>query len=198
MKKNVKATKKAVKSNDLAAYVSKFSTHIGTAIEAIDNAAKVYAEALNKYGEEAQAAFCDAYPHVTPNTWEKFRAVGNGDANPNILLFSDKFAKKVMRMPRHVQDDVLNGNSFEVFNTTTRKVEHVTYSEISPRVEKILFDDTRSCIRTIPEQVAYSKVMESERKFANRPYRVHSDHLEVMRACSIGRGELENIMEEMS
>ena len=178
--------------------MAKFSTHLGAAIENIQSAAAVYFQAVTKYGDEAQRAFCDAYPHVTRNTWEKFAAVGSGDANPTIMLFSDKFAKKIIRMPRAVQDEVLNGDSFQVFNATTRTVESVGYGEIRPRHEKVLFDESRNRIRTLAEQVAYSNVVASEQKFHRRPYCVHSDHLEVFEACSIGKDELEAALEEMS
>lgn len=185
-------------ADSISDYVSRFSHHVGNAIKSIENAAKLYAEAIVKYGKDAQEAFVDAYPHVTPNTWEKFLAVGNGDANPNIMLFSDKFAKRICRMSRNVQDEVLNGGSFSVFNPTTRTIEQINYGSVKPRHERILFDDSRSSIRTIPEQIAYLKVVDSERKKHNLPYCIHSDHLEVTRACTIGKEELENIVEEMA
>jgi len=178
-------------------YVDEFSTHIGTAIQAIDNAAKTYVAALKEYPETAQFEFSKRFPQITENTWNKLRCVGYGDAYPSLLLFSDKFAKKIVRMPREVQDEVLNGDSFDWYNPKTEEVEKVPYADLLPRNEKILFDDDRAEIRSIPAQVAYARVLAAERKQHNKPYTVYSDHLKVHEACQIGKNELEDIIGEM-
>jgi len=182
---------------ELSEYVDRFSKHVGTAIEAIENAAKCYAEALREHPKDAQREFDKRYPHVTSNTWAKFRAVGNGDANPCIMLFSDKFASKIIRMPRVRQDEVLNGDSFIVFNPTTREAEKVTYCDIKPRHERILFNDNNASVRTIQEQKDYADLLASARKRTRVPYAVKGDHLEVYEACNIGREELVSICEEI-
>lgn len=181
----------------LEKYITNFKTHIGTAVEAIGNAAKCYAAACHEYPETAQSKFEEEYPHVTPNTWAKFRAVGEGDLNPSAMLLSDQFCAKVARMPRAKQDEILNGDSFMVFNPTTRKVEKVNYGMLKPRHEKILFDEQATKVRTIPEQVAYTDLLAAEKKAARRCYTVHTDRLEVHCACDIGKNELEGILEDM-
>ena len=192
-----KAAGKCKRTATLAEYVKSFTASMGAALQNIENAARSYAEACKKFPDTAQQAFERAYPHVTPNTWDKLMAVGCGDANASIMLFSDKFAKKIMRMPKSTQDEVLNGQSFVVFNPTTRKAEQVGYSEIKPRHERILFDEAKARIRTIPEQVAYSEIMLKESLKSSRPYIVHTDRVHILRECEIGREEWAAIGEEM-
>lgn len=182
---------------NLEEYVNTFKQNVGSAIKCIENAAICYANACREYPNEAQAKFEEAYPHVTPNTWRKFLAVGNGDLNPAALILSDMFCAKISRMPRSVQDEALNGDSFTVFNPTTRKVDKINYGCVKTRHEKILFDDSRNVIRTIPEQIAYCNLVAAEKKSSEKRYTVHTDRLEVHCACEIGRGELEGILSEM-
>lgn len=186
-----------MKKKSIQNYVESFSNHVGDAISSIEAAAKCYAEAIKIYADAAQVEFENKYPHVSANTWNKFLAVGNGDLNPSAMLLSDKFCKKISRMPKSVQDQVLNGDSFVVFNPTTRKAEAINYGSLKPRHEKILFDDENLHVRSIPEQVAYSNLLAKEKIEAAKKYTVHTDRLEVHCACDIGRGELESILEEM-
>lgn len=183
---------------DLTTYIQGFGKHIGSALESIQSAANLYAEAIRKYEQKAQDAFEAQYPHVSPATWTKLRLVGNGDLNPAAMLLSNKFCAQIGRMPRHKQDEVLNGDSFDVFNPTTREVERVNYGDLKPRHERIIFDEARTTIRTIPQQVAYADAMAAEKKAAARNYTVHTDHLEVHCACVIGKSELEHIVEDMA
>lgn len=181
----------------LECYVKQFSTHVGNAIQSIESAAKCYAAALRAFHDVAQERFENEYPHVTPNTWAKFRAVGEGDLNPAAMLLSDQFCAKIARMPRCKQDDALNGDSFMVFNATTREVDKVNYGDMTRRHERILFDENATKIRTIEEQIAYSDLVAAQKKHAKKFYTVHTDRLEVHCACSIGKGELEGILEDM-
>ena len=92
----------------------------------------------------------------------------------------------------------MNGDSFEVVNPQTRKIEPVRYSELQYRHERILFDDTLNRVRTIPEQVDYIDEQNAKRKHAPRPYSVETDALVVHQACRIGKNELTDIIAEMS
>lgn len=179
-------------------YVELFSVHVGTAIEAIENAAKCYSEALHVHGQKAQDAFEEKFPHVSPATWTKFRMVGNGDLNPSAMLLSNKFCAQVQRMPRHKQDEVLNGDSFNVFNPTTREVEQINYGAIKPRHERILFDEAHTTIRTISQQIAFADAMAAEKKAAAKNYTVHDDYVAVHCACDIGKNEWIRIAEEFA
>lgn len=183
--------------NTLDTYVTNFSHYLDNAITAIENAAKTYVDALKAYPDTAQEAFQTRYPHVSTGTWARLRSIGHGDANPNIMFFSDKFATKVMRMDRKTQDSVLNGDSFDVFNPTTRKAERITYGNLKPRHERILFDDNAQAMRTIHEQKVYADLLAASRKKTYSPYVVNGDKLEVYSACTITKGEVEDILEEM-
>ena len=178
-------------------YVNDFSKHVNDAVKSITNAAKVYVDALKVYPEKAQRAFEKRYPHVSTKTWAKFRAVGHGDVNPCIMFFSDKFAAQIMRMPKARQDEVLNGDSFEVFNPTTRHVERVTYGEIRPRHERLLFDDNKTAFRDVNAQKDYADLLAAAKKKTYSPYAVKGGNLEVYTACTITKGEVEDILEEM-
>lgn len=193
-----KETRKACsRTLTLTAYVKGFGNHIGSAIEHIQQAAILYVDAITKYGESAQQAFCEAYPHVTQNTWDKLRLVGNGDADAKIMLLSDKFAARIIRLPIEVQHETLNGDSFCVVNPQTRKMENVNYGEIKPRHERILFDDERGKIRGIAEQVKYIDEQNRRKKAMEMPYTVETDALVVHKACRIGKTELEDVLEAM-
>ncbi len=185
------------KKKKLETYVAEFATHIEDAVTAITKAAQTYVAALEAYPETAQEVFSSKYPHVTANTWAKFRAVGHGDANPCIMFFSDKFAAQVMRMPKPRQDAVLNGESFEVFNPSTRMVERVTYGNIRPRHERLLFNDNTCSFRSVGEQKDYADLLASAKKKTYSPYCVKGDALEVYQACTIGKNEIESILDEM-
>ena len=182
----------------MAEYVKGFSQHIGAAIDHIQQAANIYAEAINTYGEAAHDAFAKAYPHVTQNTWDKLRLVGNGEADAKIMLLSDKFAARIVRLPIEVQHETLNGDSFCVVNPTTRKMENVNYGEIKPRHERILFDDERGRVRGIEEQVRYIDEQNRRRKSRELPYTVETDAIVVHKACRIGKVELEDALEVMA
>ena len=197
MAKTTAKCKKAGKSNPLTAYVKGFGNHMGAAIEHIQQAATLYAEALKKYGGAAQQAFCDAYPHATQNTWDKLRLIGNGEADAKILLLSDKFAARIVRLPIEVQHTTLNGDSFAVVNPQTRRVENVNYGEIKPRHERILFDDEKGKVRGIEEQVRYIDEQNRRKKQKDLPYTVETDALVIHQACRIGKPELEDVLEAM-
>lgn len=181
----------------ITAYVKGFGNHIGSAIEHIQQAAILYVEAIAKYGESAQQAFCEAYPHVTQNTWDKLRLIGNGEADAKIMLLSDKFAARIVRLPIEVQHTTLNGDSFSVVNPQTRKIENVNYGEIKPRHERILFDDEKGNVRGIAEQVKYIDEQNRRKKRKDLPYTVETDALVVHKACRIGKVELEDVLEAM-
>ena len=68
--------------------VKEFNTHFSSAISEIEAAARCYAEACRKYPDTAQSAFEKIRPQVSPCTWDKLRAIGNGDLNANVLFLS--------------------------------------------------------------------------------------------------------------
>ncbi len=196
---NMKATKEDTeRKGPIQAYVKGFGNHMGAAIEHIQLAANLYAEALQKYGDDAHEAFASAYPHVTQNTWDKLRLVGNGEADAKIMLLSDKFAARIVRLPIEKQHETLNGDSFCIVNPTTRKMENINYGEIMPRHERILFDDEKGKIRGIEEQVRYIDEQNRRRKAQELPYTVETDALVVHKACRIGKVELEDALEAMA
>lgn len=188
---------KLTSKSALDKFVADFSKHLNTAISSMLAASKTYVAALKEYPDSAQKAFEKKYPQVSATTWAKLRAIGHGDANPSIMFFSDKFAAKVMRMPKTKQDEVLNGVSFDVFNPTTRQVEKVDYSEMKPRHERLLFDDNKTAFRTVYEQKDYADLLAAAKKKTYSPYAVKGDKLEVYTACTITKGEVEDILEEM-
>ena len=187
---------KALKDG-LEAYVRGFGNHMGNAIESIHSAAVLYAEAIRKYKDKAQDRFEEAYPHVTANTWDKLRLVGNDEADPKIMLLSDRFAARIIRMPLAKQQETLNGDSFEIVHAQTRKIRRIHYFDVTPQQERILFDDEKNRVRTLPEQVEYIDKENAKRKKMPRPYSVETDALVVHQACRIGKNELEDIIEEM-
>lgn len=184
-------------NNTLDSYLNEFAIHLGSAIESIDKAAHIYAAAINEFPEEAQQKFEEAYPHVTENTWEKLRLIGNGEADPKIMLLSDKFAARMIRLPVQKQKETLNGDSFQVVNPQTRKIEKVQYYDMKPRHERILFDDTKGRVRTLSEQVAFIDEQNAKPKRVPLPYSVETDALVVHQACRIGKTELMQILEAM-
>ena len=190
--------KNAINQPTLKDLVAEFDKCFASAIEYIERSAKAYAMACRLYPEKAQAEFEKKRPQVSPCTWDKLRAIGNGDANPNIMFLSNQFAAKIVRMPKRKQDEVLNGDSFDVFNPTSRQVDRINYTGLKPRHETILFDDTATKIRTIPEQVAYTDLVAAEKKSKHRDWIVHDNYLEIKCACNIGKNELESIVEEMA
>ena len=198
MKSPSKAKKPSKGAGSISSYVRGFASHMSSAIEHIQQAAILYAEALNKFGDKAQASFENEYPHVTQNTWDKLRLIGNGEADAKIMLLSDKFAARITRLPIAVQHQTLNGDSFEVVNPQTRKIERVNYGEIKPRHERILFDDELGKVRGIADQVKYIDDENRRKKTRPLPYTVETDALVVHSACRIGKVELEDILEEMA
>lgn len=196
-KTNNTAQKTTEHTEELDTYLHNFGIHLGTAIDAIDQAARNYAAAIRDYPETAQQAFEDAYPHVTRNTWDKLRLIGNGEADAKVMLLSDKFAARIIRLPVAKQRETLNGDSFAIVNAQTRKIENVNYYNLKPRQERILFDDERGQVRSIPEQVAYIDRENARKKTIPRPYTVETDALVIHQACRIGKVELIDIVEGM-
>ncbi len=178
-------------------YVSRFSAKFKIGLGAIEEAAKIYAEAVRLYGDMAQAAFNDAYPAVSEATWDKLRLIGNNDAHPAIMLCTDRIGLRIARLPFEDQKRLLGeGGSVKVVNKTTGETEEIAVSEIKPRHEAVLFDGDRA--RSVAEQRKYIREKANEAAPAiTTAYRIEGSILVITRACRLGVSELKSIIKKL-
>lgn len=196
MKKTEDTNKNTAKKNPERAInnaLDKFGKHIQRAGNAIKLAAKDYADAVAKYGEAAVEAFHNTYPGITTVTWNKFIRIAANKLIPQVILLSDRIAKKFEAMPLEQQQAQFGEKTTVPFVNKAGQVSEVGLADLSPQQENTVFKPNGE-VRTIEEQIAY---YQQQRVTVRSAYEVCGNILVVKRACKIGKDELVKILEGM-
>ena len=195
MKKTEDTNKNTVKENPEKAInnaLKEFSTYMNLAGHAIEQAAMVYASAVTKYGEAAVEAFHNTYPGISKVTWDKFIKVAAGKLIPQVILLSDRIAKKYESMTLAQQRKQFGGKKTVKVVSRAGHIAEVGLADLSPQEENTVFKPNGE-VRTLEEQIAYHQ----ERITPTPAYEVCGNILVVKRACKIGKDELVKILEGM-
>jgi hypothetical protein len=179
----------------IAEAVREFGANLKGAVESLARAARVYADAVAKYGDEACEAFQNAYPGVTPATWDKMRRVANGGLVPEAMLISDRAAARIERLPIKEQQKMLGGKKTLRVVTARGTVEDKPLSRLSPCEYDAVFSQSGK-IRTEAEQRKFYADA-AARKRVTKDYAIEGNCLRVFRATKFTKAELVEIVGRM-
>ena len=182
-------------SQKIAEAVSAFKSKMTGAVEALEAAARIYADAVTKYGDEACRAFKRAYPGVTQATWDKMRLVSKGSLVPEALLISDRAAARIGYLPVKDQRKMLSGKKTLQVVTPRGTVVTKALSALSATEEDAIFSESGKK-RTLAEQRAWyaDRLADKQERAA---YEVRGNFLIVYRATKFGKAELLEIVGRM-
>jgi hypothetical protein len=71
-------------------------------------AAQIYAGAIAEGGPDVRGLFHAAAPQITPATWRRMEAAGNGSLDPRLVLNGSAGAAALRRLPAPVQSVAIN------------------------------------------------------------------------------------------
>lgn len=175
--------------------IKKFSCLMTGAVESLENAARVYADAIDKYGDEAHYAFKDAFPSVTAATWDKLRLVAKQSIVPELLLLSDRIGARIARLPISTQRKMLSGVKRVTVVTPSGRTTEKALAQLTPEEEARVFGETGK-MRTKSEQLRYIAERATKRQVC-AAYDIEGNVLVVHRATRIGKAELLDIVKRM-
>ena len=175
--------------------VREFGTHLKGAVESLAIAARIYADAVAQFGDEACAAFQSAYPGVTAATWDKMRRVANGGLVPEAMLISDRAAARIERLPPKEQQKMLGGKKTLRVVTARGAVEDKPLNKLTPIEYEAVFSQSGK-IRTPDEQRKFYADA-AARKRVTPDYIVEGNVLRVFRATKFTKAELVEIVGRM-
>lgn len=135
-------------------YADAFGEKFRAGIEAVREAATIYAEALRKYPMRGQEAFRSRYPGVGARTWELLERIGTNDLHPTALLLPYDTAKAVSHIPIERQNRMFaNGvGGFQVVDRNTLQTRVVTLSALTQGEASLLIDTQHGAVRSVSEQ----------------------------------------------
>jgi len=183
---------KTSNASEIANAVREFGANLKGAVECLARSARIYADAVAKYGDEACAAFQNAYPGVTPATWGKMRRVANGGLVPEGLLLSDRAASRIERLPLKEQQKMLGGKKTLRVVTPRGEVRDKGLSKLTPIEYDAVFSQSGK-IRTVDEQRKFYADA-AARQSARMDYAVEGNVLRVFRATKFTKAELVKII----
>ena len=186
---------KTSNAREIANAVHEFRVNLKGAVECLARSARIYADAVAKYGDEACAAFQNAYPGVTPATWDKMRRVANGGLVPEGLLLSDRAASRIERLPLKEQQKMLGGKKTLRVVTPRGEVQDKGLSKLTPIEYDAVFSQSGK-IRTVDEQRKFYADA-AARQRARTDYAVEGNVLRVFRATKFTKAELVEIIGRM-
>ena len=186
---------KTSNAREIANAVREFGANLKGAVECLARSARIYADAVAKYGDEACAAFQNAYPGVTPATWDKMRRVANGGLVPEGLLLSDRAASRIERLPLKEQQKMLGGKKTLRVVTPRGEVQDKGLSKLTPIEYDAVFSQSGK-IRTVAEQRKFYADA-ADRQRAKTNYAVEGNVLRVFRATKFTKAELVEIIGRM-
>ena len=85
-----------------------FAAAFSSAEESFTRAGRILADAVRAYGPEARAAFAAACPAITPGTWRRLEALGNGTLDPRLVAGVSAAGAILRRLPVAVQREALD------------------------------------------------------------------------------------------
>ena len=172
--------------------IQQFGAHMMKGAEHLYQACKIYAEAVANDHVSAYA-FAKAYPHVTKNTWDKFRMVGINALDSGVLVLSDRLGGKLAMLPIREQRSII---THPVKVATATRVRSKDIRDLTEKEEKLVFTSSMG-IRTVEQQ---RKQLEPKTPYDKKkavPYTITGEVLRVRRACVISKTELTTIIKKM-
>lgn len=186
---------KTSNAREIANAVREFGANLKGAVECLARSARIYADAVAKYGDEALAAFQSAYPGVTPATWDKMRRVANGGLVPEGLLLSDRAASRIERLPLKEQQKMLGGKKTLRVVTQCGEVKDKGLARLTPIEYDAVFSQSGK-IRTVDEQRKFYADA-AARQRVTPAYTIEGNVLRVFRATKFTKAELIEIVGRM-
>lgn len=184
------------KDKAIAVAVKKFGTHMCGVAKQLTAAAKTYASAVTKYGDEAREAFSAAYPGVSAGRWVLMEMVAAREIVSEALLLTDRVAMKVSKLDIGTQRKMLGGKTFIEVVKPDGTVKERALTDLTQWEEDTVFAESGE-MRTVEEQKAFLEERTS-RKGEVADWSVVGNRLVVRRAMSFGKEELEAILREMA
>lgn len=85
-----------------------FAAAFSSAEESFTRAGRILADAVRTHGPEARAAFAAACPAITPGTWRRLEALGNGTLDPRLVAGVSAAGAILRRLPVAAQREALD------------------------------------------------------------------------------------------
>lgn len=186
-------------NDKIMTYIEEFRKEFTMGLEAIRSAARTYTAAVTEFDGEASKAFKDAFPAVSDVTWKKLLLIGTFQAEPIILLLSDRtsniIAKKTPLQQKKLASSINNG-VVEVLKVRPERVRRVKVQDLTAGEEERVIDAENCRVRTVDEQ---RKLVEREKKAkkARIDFEVVGTTLKVYRRRDFSLSELLEIVERM-
>lgn len=189
----------------LEEYAAEFGVRFTAGLRAVQDAARLYAEAVRRYPSKAVECFRSRYPGVTEPTWDILLRIGNGDLHPTAIYLKHAIAKRVSRIPIANQERMFaeSVKGFNVVDPATNRLKVVPIANLSIKEAELLIDEERGCVRSVEEQ---RRVIASRReadgtlsiaaKAASVPYRIVGSVL-IVANVELGLETLRNIVGEI-
>lgn len=189
----------------LEEYATEFGARFSAGLNAIRDAARLYAEAMRRYPSRAAGCFRARYPGVTEPTWDVLLRIGNGDLHPTAIYLKYAIAKRVSRIPIAKQEKMFAASvkGFDVVDPATNRVKVVPLAELSRKDAELLIDEGAGRIRSVEEQ---RRIVAAEREAngsvavgphgASVPYRIVGSVL-IVANVELGLETLRNIVGEI-
>lgn len=185
----------AAKTRRINRAVRAFGVELKGAVASLERAAHIYADAVTKDGDDACRAFAEAYPGVTPATWDKMRIVANGGLVPEGLLISDRAAARIGRLPLKEQQKMLGGKKTLRVVTARGTVADKGLCDLTPMEYDAVFSASGK-IRTETEQRKFYADSAARRR-VTPDYAIEGNTLRVFRATKFTKAELLEIVGRM-
>ena len=183
------------KQNEIMQAVREFGATLKGAVEQLAQSARIYTDAVTKYGDEACDAFQKAYPGITQTTWDKMRRVANGGLVPEAMLISDVAASRIERLPLKEQQKMLGGKKTLRVVTQRGEVKDKGLSKLTPIEYDAVFSRSGK-IRSVDEQRKFYADAAARRR-VTPDYTVEGNVLLVFRATKFTKAELIEIIGRM-
>lgn len=177
-------------------YAGRFRAAFAKAEEGFVEAAKVYCEAIDKYGDDARKRFAAACPRISSSTWRCLERLGSGNLDARLLMTSSCGAAALRRIPGPMQTAAIDkGVEVLIANGETLIVQ---IDNLTPAQARQVFSNDH--IRDIAAQRAW---LETNAPTVARPmvaapaWEVKGGKVNVNRACSLTRLDLARMLAEM-
>lgn len=175
------------KQNEIMQAVREFGATLKGAVEQLAQSARIYTDAVTKYGDEACDAFQKAYPGM--------RRVANGGLVPEAMLISDVAASRIERLPLKEQQKMLGGKKTLRVVTQRGEVKDKGLSKLTPIEYDAVFSRSGK-IRSVDEQRKFYADAAARRR-VTPDYTVEGNVLRVFRATKFTKAELVEIVGRM-
>jgi hypothetical protein len=178
-------------------YLEKFKEQFNMGIKSIENAAKIYVEALDA-DVNAYNVFRDAFDGEIPaSAWTKFENVGRGFMHSKLLIGAGgRHSNKIAKLPMSEQKLMFDGKvDLLLQDGDTIKVDAKT---LRPSDAKQLFANNH--IRSLSEQKTYLESIKAEHslkmeEYKTLPYEIKGNKIFFKHNTEFTKRELKKLIE---